>query len=175
MRRIVIGIAVGLVVTMFGINPVFPDQGSDRARTVTPAQGDIPEVAVPANPIGIPPTLDDVRYRRCPIDGKRVKTDQVAIYEGKVYHFCREECVGTFWENAPAVILKMKESKEVPLVITNRDGACPSTGKPASREFFRLHGDTVTFYCCSRCRNKDVGKRTRTPVSRQKVPETTGQ
>lgn len=171
MKRNVLGIIVVIVVTMFGVCPVFAQQEAGNDKTVSPSQGSTAKVEVPNTPVtpvvGIPPTLIDVRYRKCPIKRYKVNRDTGAIYEGKVYHFCSEECTAKFWENPQAVILKLKNSKEVPLTITNKDGKCPAEGKPASREFFRIRGDSVTFFCCADCSSKAWQKGYRSPVSRQ--------
>ena len=173
MKRNFICIIVGIMVAIIGVYPVFAQQGSGNEKTVSRPQGPTPRIEVPtapSTPVGIPPTLIDVRYRRCPIDGTRANPKYSAIYEGKVYRFCCDQCIGKFWENPQSVILKLKNTKEVPLTITNKDGKCPGEEKPASREFFGVHGDTITFYCSSECRGKDRGNRHRTSVSRQQIP-----
>lgn len=174
-RGIVLTLCV--VVSVFGAAPVFAEQGVSGENTVSRPQGPTPRVEIPATPnaaIGIPPNLVDVRYRKCPIRGRKVSVRNAAIFEGKVYHFCCDNCVRKFWENPPAVIQKLKNPEEVPLTITNENEMCPVDGKPASREFFQVYRDTVSFFCCSDCRKKGREKKYRTPVSRQKLPETTG-
>lgn len=163
MKRIFIGILIGAVAIFFGVHPVFAQQDSTpqiESQDKTTAL------------IGIPPTLTAVQYRRCPIDGQRLKQAKSAVFEGKAYRFCCNNCLEKFWENPQAVVLKVKNCREAPLTITNTDGKCVCCGKPASREFSRLYRDTITFFCSSACREKET-KGHRTPVSRQVNPNGT--
>jgi len=177
MKRNFIGIIVGIVAVIIGVYPVFSQQGTGNARTVSPAQQDstpqIEERVKSTANIGIPPTLSAVHYRRCPIDGQRLKQGKLAVFEGKLYRFCRNNCVEKFWENPPSVVLKMKNNREAPLTITNNNGKCLCCEEAASREFCRLHRDTISFFCSSACRDKDM-KGHRTTVSRKRTPEESG-
>ena len=44
----------------------------------------------------------------------------------------------------------------MPLTVTNPDGTCPVCGKASSREFFKIRGDSITFYFCKDCIGKDA-------------------
>lgn len=174
MKRIFIGVIVSIAATIIGVFPVFAQQGTGKERTVTPAQNDsTPQIEAPVKStalLGIPTTLIGVQYRRCPIDGQRLKQGKSAVFEGKAYRFCCPNCVEKFWENPQSVALKLKGNQEVPLTITNNDGKCVVCEKPASREFCRLYRNSITFFCSSACREKET-KGHRTTVSRQKNPE----
>ena len=164
---------VGALVLWMGVNPILAQHRSETDPSVSRPQGATPrsDEVISDSPIGIPPTLSDVRYRRCPINRSRVKAKYATIYGGKVYHFCSEACKNKFWENPQAAIGKIQNSREVPLTITNFSESCLGDGKAASREFFRVHRDSVTFYCSSGCRDQDRKQRPRTPVSREPIPQ----
>ncbi|MFZ2957587.1 MAG: hypothetical protein WA705_11910 [Candidatus Ozemobacteraceae bacterium] len=176
MKRNFIGIFVGIVAIIIGVHPVFAQQETGKERTVSPPQKDsTPQIEVKVKPtvqIGIPPTLTAVHYRRCPIDGQRLKEGKSAVFEGKAYRFCCNNCLEKFWENPQLVVLNVKNNREAPLTITNKDGKCVCCEKPASREFCRLYRDTITFFCSSACREKET-KGHRTTVSRKKNPDGT--
>ena len=170
MKRNIIGIVVCIVLVIIGVYPAFAQHGARHERTVSPAQKDltprIEERIRPTALIGIPPTLVAVHYRRCPIDGQRLKQGKSVVFEGKVYRFCCDACVERFWEKPQEVALKLKDCEEAPLTITNKDGFCACCENPASREFSRLYRNTITFFCSSACRHKNT-RGHRTPVSRQ--------
>ena len=174
MKRNVISIVVCIVAVIIGVFPVFAQQGARKERTVTPPQKDstpyIEERIKPTDLIGIPQTLVAVRYRRCPIDGQRLKQGKSVVFEGKVYRLCCDACVDRFWDNPESVARSRKNSPEAPLTITNKDGMCFCGENPASREYSRLYRDTITFFCSSACRDKDT-RGHRTPVSRQQKQE----
>jgi YHS domain-containing protein len=111
--------------------------------------------ADPASAVAELPELIDVRYEKCPIMGGPIRDEFAAIHEGKVFHFCCAACIETFKKNPEAVIAKIDGARSFRLEITNRSGACPVTGKPATRDFFLIRGNTVTFYCCPDCVGKD--------------------
>lgn len=169
MKRNFIGILVGIAATIIGVCPVFAQQETGKERTVSPVQHDstsqIEAYVKPTAPVGIPPTLVAVQYRRCPIDGQRLKQGKSVVFEGKAYRFCCPSCVEKFWENPQPVVLKLKGNKEVPLTITNNEGKCVCCEKPASREFCRLYRNSITFFCSSACLEKET-KGHRTKVSR---------
>ncbi|MBF0547983.1 MAG: hypothetical protein HQM08_26335 [Candidatus Riflebacteria bacterium] len=176
MKRNLIGIIVGIMLIIIGVYPVSAQQGTEKQRTVSPAQLDpTPQIETQiksSNPVGIPSTLVAVQYRRCPMDGQRLKQAKSAVFEGKVYRFCCDTCLAKFWDNPQSVVQKFKNEKEVPLTITNKDGKC-FCGEKASREYCRSYRDSITFFCSSACREKET-KSHRTTVSREKNPELTG-
>lgn len=176
MKRMFIGLCAGIVALLMGVHPVDAQQATEKDRTVSPAQRDsTPYIEAQVKPsalIGIPATLVAVHYRRCPIDGQRLKGGKSAVFEGKAYRFCCNNCLEKFWENPQAVILNVKNNREAALTITNKDGMCVCCEKPASREFCRMYRDTITFFCSSACREKET-KGHRTTVSRQKDPNGT--
>ncbi|MFZ2957270.1 MAG: hypothetical protein WA705_10305 [Candidatus Ozemobacteraceae bacterium] len=98
----------------------------------------------------------DVQYKLCPIMGGEVKADVVLLHEGKIFHFCCPACIAAFKNDPAGSIAKIKDAKEVPLTVTNKDGKCPITGEPADSSVFSIKGDKITFYCCKECIAKDV-------------------
>ncbi|MBF0499739.1 MAG: YHS domain-containing protein [Candidatus Riflebacteria bacterium] len=140
---------------------VFPIFAFGQLPQEKPPQA--PKIAEPSTPPEIPSTLIDVQYRKCPIKGYKASVKYSAIYEGKVYHFCCGHCVKKFNDNPQAIVSKLKDTKEVPLIVTNKDGKCPVSGKPASTKYFRIHGDKITFYCCPDCPGKE--QKTKEPAS----------
>ncbi|HOY65935.1 MAG TPA: hypothetical protein PLP29_03550 [Candidatus Ozemobacteraceae bacterium] len=104
------------------------------------------------------PALTDVRYEECPVMGGKVQPDVMTVHEGKIYRFCCPGCIDTFKKDPAATIAKIKNPTEVPLKVTNADGICPVCGKAASAEFFRIDGDTVTYYFCKDCIGKEALK-----------------
>lgn len=110
---------------------------------------------MPAKPTPLPDKVVDVQYKVCPILGNDTQVEVAGLFEGKVYHFCCAACLGDFKKDPKGVIAKIKDAKEVPLTITNKDGKCPMTGEPASGEIFLVRGDKITFYCCAACVGKD--------------------
>lgn len=177
MKRTVIGLTAVVVAILIGVVPVFAQQGTGNERTVTPVQRDptprIEKQVESTAQFGIPPALSAVSYRRCPVDGQRLKHGQPIVFEGKVYRFCCKNCVEKFWEHPSSVALKLNGNQETPLTITNVDGKCHLCEEPASREFCRLSRNTISFFCSSACRDKNQ-KGHRTTVSRPKNPEATG-
>jgi len=169
MKRVFIGIIVAIV---FGVYPGFAQKGPGSERTVSPPQLDsIPQIEPAAKStalLGIPSTLSAVQYRRCPIDGQRLKQGVPAIFEGKAYRLCGTSCREKFWENPQWVLPNLKNSREAPLIIANTDGMCFCCEKPASREFCRMYRSTITFFCSSACSAKET-RTHRTSVSRPKV------
>lgn len=169
MKRNLIGILAVIAATVIGVYPASAQQETEKERTVSPAQHDstsqVEECVKPAAPAGIPPTLTAVQYRRCPMDGQRLKRGKSAVFAGKAYRFCCPGCIEKFWENPEPVVLKLNGNQEVPLMITNIDGKCVCCDKPASREFSRLFRNSITFFCSSACRDKET-KKHRTKVSR---------
>ena len=176
MKRNFIGFIVGTVAIIMGVYPVFAQQGTANESMVSRVQQDstpqIEEQVQPTALIGIPPTVSALHYRRCPIDGQRLKEGKSAVFEGKAYRFCSNNCVEKFWENPPSVVLNVKNNREAPVTITNKDGKCVCCEKPASRQFCRLYRDTITFFCSSACREKET-KGHRTTVSRKQNPDGT--
>lgn len=169
MKRIFIGILVGITATISGVCPVLAQQETAKERTVSPVQHSstsrMESFVQPTAPAGIPPTLTAVQYRRCPIDGQRLKPAKSAVFEGKAYRFCCPNCIEKFWENPKSVAQSLQGNNEVPLTITNKDGRCTCCENPASREFSRLYRNSITFFCSSACRDKET-KSHRTSVSR---------
>ncbi|OGK08706.1 MAG: hypothetical protein A2W80_15870 [Candidatus Riflebacteria bacterium GWC2_50_8] len=170
MKRNFIGIAICILAVIIGASPVFAQQGERKERTVSPVQKDpapyIEERIKPTALIGIPSTLVAVHYRRCPIDGQRLKQAKPVVFEGKVYRFCCDACVERFWEKPEAVALKLQDFEQSTLTITNNDGVCHCCENYASRQFCRVYRDTITFFCSSACRDKTT-RGHQTPVSRQ--------
>jgi YHS domain-containing protein len=163
MKRMLIGILVGAMAIIFGVYPV-------RAQQERPPS--MEQQVEPTSLIGIPPVLTAVQYRRCPIDGQRLKMGKSAVFEGKAYRFCCNNCLESFWENPQRVVLKVKNCREAPLTIMNKDGKCVCCEQPASRQFCRLYRETITFFCSSACREKET-KGHRTTVSRKVNPDGT--
>ena len=89
MKRLLIGI---MVMIAFGAYPGFAREETGKERTVSPPQHGYPpqiESTVKSTALlGIPTTLSAVHYRRCPIDGQRLKQGVSAVLEGKAYRFC---------------------------------------------------------------------------------------
>jgi len=110
-------------------------------------------VAAPtASPL--PSGIVDVRSA-CPVSGAPAKPEVAVLHEGKVYHFCCEQCVPSFTKDPAKYLATLKPSAEVPLTVTNPGGACPQSGETAKPGVFLVRGDTITFYCCSGCQGKD--------------------
>ncbi|PKL39273.1 MAG: hypothetical protein CVV41_21720 [Candidatus Riflebacteria bacterium HGW-Riflebacteria-1] len=170
MKRNFIGIVVCIMAVIIAVSPAFAQHGARKERTVSPAQKDPAPQTIerikPTSLIGIPSNLVAVHYRRCPMDGQRLKQGKPVVFEGKVYRFCCDACVERFWEKPEAVALKLKDCEETPLTITNKDGKCLCCEHPASREFSRIYRGSIAFFCSSACRDKDT-RGHRTPVSRQ--------
>ncbi|MBF0500709.1 MAG: hypothetical protein HQM09_11295 [Candidatus Riflebacteria bacterium] len=127
----------------------------EKAPAQTAAKADVPapaaktDAAAPA--ATLPEKLVDVQYKLCPIKGKEAKPEFALIYDGKVYHFCCKGCIPEFTKDPKAAIAKIKDAKEVPLTITNKDGKCPQTGEPAKADVFSINDNKITFYCCPAC------------------------
>ncbi len=102
------------------------------------------------------PALLDIRYAECPIMGGKALPDVATIHENKVYHFCCPACIDTFRKDPAAAISKIKDAKEVALTVTNPDGKCPVCGKTSGTEFFKISGDSITFYFCKDCIGKEA-------------------
>jgi len=152
----------------------FPVLAQDHSGHVGHAQ-EAPKAAVAqegmtGNPAAMPEKLVDVRYKVCPILGDETKPEFAVIFEGKVYHFCCANCQDTFKKDPKSVIPKIKDSKEVPLTITNKDGKCPVTGEAANGDLFLVRGDNITFYCCGACVGKDKLEADK-PAADPKKPE----
>jgi YHS domain-containing protein len=174
MKRNYISLIIGLLAVMIGVFPVFAQQETAKEDTVSRPQEDAsPYIEAPAKSsalLGIPSTLVAVHYRRCPIDGQRLKKGSQIVFGGKAYRFCCKTCVEKFWENPQSVALTLKNNQETPLTILNQDGICFACEKPASREFCRQYRETIAFFCSSACRAKTT-KSNRTTVSRPQKPE----
>lgn len=143
---------LGLLIVGF---PVLAQDHSDHAGHEKEAPAVATQEKMPANPTGLPEKLVDVQYKACPVMGGEPKSEISAIFDGKVYHFCCKDCPITFKKDPKAVIAKIKDPEEVPLIITNIDGQCPVTGEAASGDLFLVCGDKITFYCCDDCVGKD--------------------
>ncbi|HEY9071238.1 MAG TPA: hypothetical protein VIV61_13355 [Candidatus Ozemobacteraceae bacterium] len=113
---------------------------------------------IPAPTAASLPALTDVRYDECPVMGGKVQADVMTVHEGKIYRFCCPSCIDTFKKDPAATIAKIKNPTEVPLKVTNPDGICPVCGKAARAEFFRIDGDTITYYFCKDCIGKESTK-----------------
>ncbi len=103
----------------------------------------------------LPDKVVDVRYKKCAVMGGDVKDDVVLLKDGKVYHFCCPGCKSGFTKDFEGSLKKIVDPAEVALKITNADGKCPVSGKPAVSDVFSLKGDSITFYCCKNCPEKD--------------------
>ncbi|MBF0408074.1 MAG: hypothetical protein HQM10_12005 [Candidatus Riflebacteria bacterium] len=177
MKQSYTGILSGIVMALILVLPAFSQQESWKHNNYAAYQDPASMTETGTSTIallGIPPTLIDVRYRNCPVRRRKVNPKNAAIFEGKVYHFSCDQSVAKFWENPQSIVAGLKNTSEVPLNIVNIDGKCPVNEKPASREYFRINRDTIVFFCSSKCRDTDKRTRRRNPVSRQKVPVTTG-
>ncbi|MBF0548500.1 MAG: hypothetical protein HQM08_28960 [Candidatus Riflebacteria bacterium] len=159
MFRKFIFVAVCLFVFCEVIVPAFAQDNTgntaEKRRPQEVAKTKAPSNEMPGNPAAIPAAIVDVQYDNCPLSGEKVKPEISAIFEGKIYHFCSNDCLNSFQKDPKAVIAKIKDAKEIPLTITNLDGKCPATGEKASGEVFIVRGDKITFYCCPSCIGKD--------------------
>ncbi|EKD82255.1 MAG: hypothetical protein ACD_39C01401G0002 [uncultured bacterium] len=158
---------LGFVIVGF---PVLAQNHSGHAGHEKEAPAVVAQEKMPANSTGLPEKLVDVQYKVCPILGDETKQEIAVIFEGKVYHFCCASCQEAFKKDPKSVIPKIKDFKEVPLIITNRDGQCPVTSEVASGDLFLVRGYKITFYCCGACVGKDKLE-TDKPAADAKKPE----
>lgn len=93
-----------------------------------------------------PAELTDVGNKTCPVmAGKAVtETGGVAIFEGKLYHFCCNGCPIAFAKDPKkfAAAAKGEESK----LTVDPSGKDPVNGKPASDKFVRVLNGKVYFF-----------------------------
>ncbi|MBF0543506.1 MAG: hypothetical protein HQM08_03690 [Candidatus Riflebacteria bacterium] len=106
----------------------------------------------------LPKELTDVRVNICPVSGSFTHEEFAAIFEGKIYHFSCATATAEFIKKPAEFIAKIKSPLEQKLTVSNTDGICPISKKPAKPEFFQVHGDSVTFYCSSECPRQDCPK-----------------
>lgn len=119
----------------------------------------------------VPPVaFVDVRAEACPIMGGPPQEKVATIHQGKVYHFCCGGCIADFQRDPQAAIQKLSAVKEVPLTVTNPNGLCPISGRPASESVFLVRGEFITFYCCPDCIGKDPLPKGTTTGTPEPVP-----
>lgn len=111
--------------------------------------------------VNLPEYIIDIGNMVCPILNHQIHNDTMAIYNGKVYHFCCENCVKIFFEKPNEYITKLADVdsskfKNRKLKVTNNQGKCPITGEDINVNYFIISDDNITFYSSNESKQKAI-------------------